>query len=321
MPEDVKEESEWAGVARMGLDPLLMVHARLFIGDILSLKCHPFIPDIFFYKCHPLTKVHIMGTVVGVHVKEKFSSVAVDDGSGVLVCTVWEDSDFKSSVHEDLLGSLVSILGKISTYREEFQLSVSSIDMKKDPNEELLHWLEIADRKQCFYDLPYDVKKGTSAFEQTLINDSDRSMALLAYLKKQSTSSFAFSEIVARENLAQILSCSVEQCTALAKKAFRSLIANGYLKNIDRGKDIFELVSVEHVAENLLELIQTLLEKEHYAVKGVPLGSIVKECAARNETKGVSKNFIIASVNHLIDMNVIYESDPKMYRVLKQYQI
>ena len=85
----------------------------------------------------------------------------MDDGTGVMSCTQWrlvEDSDEGITILE--LGDLVSVWGKLSEFRNEKQLTVTSIVQQKDPNAEPLHWLEVVHLKRTVYSRPFLLPRG-----------------------------------------------------------------------------------------------------------------------------------------------------------------
>lgn len=72
-----------------------------------------------------------------------------------------EDSDHGIAI--PVLGQLVSVWGKVSEFRREKQLAVTTMVEQKDPNAEPLHWLEVVHLKQMVYSRPFSLPRGVLA--------------------------------------------------------------------------------------------------------------------------------------------------------------
>ena len=76
-------------------------------------------------------------------------------------CTQWRvEEDSEEGITIPGLGDLVSIWGKLSEFRNEKQLTVTSIVQHKDPNVEPLHWLEVTHLKRTVYSRPFILPRG-----------------------------------------------------------------------------------------------------------------------------------------------------------------
>ncbi len=101
--------------------------------------------------CLPPTPTHYMYIYIS----------PVDDGTGVINCTQWRRTD---DSNEGLCvasrGQLVSVFGKVSEFREEKQITVTSICPETDPNVEPLFWLETIKLKKEVYSKPFQLPPG-----------------------------------------------------------------------------------------------------------------------------------------------------------------
>ena len=100
----------------------------------------------------------------------------VDDGTAVVSCTQWrveKDSDQGIVIPE--LGQLVSVWGKISEFRREKQLTVTTMVQQKDPNAEPLHWLEVVHLKKTVYSRPFTLPDGILKSEEIFTGESELS--------------------------------------------------------------------------------------------------------------------------------------------------
>ena len=84
--------------------------------------------------------------------------VLVDDTTGVLLCCQWrKEKDSDEGLFVPKLGQLVSIFGRVSEFRNERQLTITTIFPEDDPNVEPFHWMEVALLKKTVYSKPFVV--------------------------------------------------------------------------------------------------------------------------------------------------------------------
>ncbi|XP_069756516.1 CST complex subunit STN1 isoform X1 [Narcine bancroftii] len=169
-----------------GLDPLHGVFVKLYVRDILELKKSQQVPGIFFYKTHPISKVDILGTVVQKQEKERFYTIGVDDGTGVVRCIFWKKQQLMEVPKPassprgfnllDLLsritrleqensrlelGDVVQVHGQIREYREQRDIRSFSIVKVADPifTAQISRMLALPHLYQNFYDKTFQIPK------------------------------------------------------------------------------------------------------------------------------------------------------------------
>ncbi|VDM17237.1 unnamed protein product [Hydatigera taeniaeformis] len=71
------------------LDPLTRLNFRMLIGDILKLSPSPISTGLFRFGSRWVSYVDICGIVRQIDIREKCYIVQVDDGTGLLRCTIW----------------------------------------------------------------------------------------------------------------------------------------------------------------------------------------------------------------------------------------
>jgi hypothetical protein len=139
-----------------GLEPLYFSCLKLLISHVLRLPAFPHLPGSARLLSHPVQKVEVVGVVVGREVREKYTSYAVDDSSGVLRCKLWHsgDADTRPPVLytggvlctrlEALqLGTTVRCMGRLQLYAGERELTLEALRVEdEDEAAEMLHWLE-----------------------------------------------------------------------------------------------------------------------------------------------------------------------------------
>lgn len=162
----------------------------------------------------------------------------VDDGTGVLGCTQWYlEDDSERGLFIPKLGQLVAVWGKLSEYRNQKQLTVTTIVEQNDPNAEPLHWLEVAYLKKTVYSRPFCLPPGVSVGSQLEFSLRDRTReAVLGYLNESFRGKhFTLPQLCADVELHKHCveefggSVSSEQVLAAMSKAVRELPEIGVL--------------------------------------------------------------------------------------------
>jgi CST complex subunit STN1 len=154
------------------MESLHLVHIKILAADLLSLSVQPTSPPSFLRCGRTVAQAEIVGVVVSCDRREKLLRFLVDDGTGCVLCVLWlnhqylnastssgvSDSDLTVEMalkmsEEVRLGALLRVRGRIVMYRGAIQIAVRDVVMVKDPNVEVLHWLQcVRMAKEC-YDL------------------------------------------------------------------------------------------------------------------------------------------------------------------------
>ncbi|XP_071920384.1 CST complex subunit STN1-like [Coffea arabica] len=144
------------------MDALYNTHVKLLAFDFLKLTPSPTDPSSFFRRGKRLSRAETVGIVVTRDLKPgKFVKFTIDDGSGCISCVLWLNqlnssyfsrrnpsdvrliaqaaTDFASDLQ---LGVLARVRGRITDYRGALQISVSDVVVERDPNMQILHWLD-----------------------------------------------------------------------------------------------------------------------------------------------------------------------------------
>lgn len=159
-------------VREWGLDPMCFAHVRLLGFELLALRPVPHMQGSFSRKGRPVRKVEIMGIVVTVDRKERYLRFTLDDGTGCVPCILWTNhasftatsavKGLELQSRQELangtalkvkLGEILRVQGRLSTFADQIQVTVSSLQAEQDPNAEMLHWMECMRLAKCCYDL------------------------------------------------------------------------------------------------------------------------------------------------------------------------
>ncbi|XP_057964411.1 CST complex subunit STN1 [Malania oleifera] len=164
------------------MDSLYNIHVKLLAFDLLSLTPHPSPssstssssdPTSFSRKGRAISRVEAVGTVASRELKpDKFLKFTIDDGTGCIPCVLWLNqlkspyfsrrnppdvrliaeiaAHFSAQIH---LGGVVRVRGRITAFRGALQITVSDVVVEKDPNIEILHWLDCIKLAHKCYDV------------------------------------------------------------------------------------------------------------------------------------------------------------------------
>lgn len=159
-------------------DPLCFAHVRLLAFDLLALRPVPHMPGYFLRRGRSVRQVEVMGIVVTVDRKERYLRFTLDDGTGCVPCIFWTNyASFPATspakglelrsrqemaiatTAKVKLGDLLRVQGRLNTYTNQIQVTVASLRTEKDPNAEVLHWVECMRLAKCCYDLDPSLQK------------------------------------------------------------------------------------------------------------------------------------------------------------------
>ncbi|KAF7809597.1 CST complex subunit STN1 [Senna tora] len=154
-------------------------HVKLLAFDLLSLslsQTSSSSSSSFSRRGISLSSAEALGIITSRdHKPYKFLRFTLDDGTGCVNCVLWLNhlssphvtrhhtpldasliaasaARFADLVH---LGKLARVRGKISYFRGAVQITVSDVVIERDPNAEILHWLECINlARKCYNALP-----------------------------------------------------------------------------------------------------------------------------------------------------------------------
>ncbi|KAL3680012.1 hypothetical protein R1sor_022968 [Riccia sorocarpa] len=126
---------------------------------------------VFRRNGRPVKKVEILGLVVSVNRRDSYVSFKVDDGTGCVPCILWtnhykssyfahwrrDELELQAGIAESgakkvKLGCLLRVMGRLSGFRNQLQITVLSLHEENDPNAEVFHWLQCMRLALQFYD-------------------------------------------------------------------------------------------------------------------------------------------------------------------------
>lgn len=114
-----------------GLDSVFWSYVRLFISDIRGLSEYESLPETIFCLngIHPIHRVCIVGVAVDVRVYATNTTLWIDDGTGIISSTLWHN-DEEPTDHQNRLGQLLLVTGKLSKFRGDRQIQIKSFGME-----------------------------------------------------------------------------------------------------------------------------------------------------------------------------------------------
>ncbi|CAN8306039.1 unnamed protein product [Cochlearia groenlandica] len=146
-------------------------HAKLMARDINRLTQSPTEASSFSIGDSALiSRVETVGTIISRDLTPNYLKFDVDDGTGCVTCIMWLNQNTSSFFYrwdqpmvrllsrnarkkesELRIGALARVRGRVSSYRGMIQITTSAAVVEKDPNAEILHWLECVRLGQSCY--------------------------------------------------------------------------------------------------------------------------------------------------------------------------
>ncbi|KAF5194032.1 Cst complex subunit stn1 [Thalictrum thalictroides] len=131
-------------------------------------------PTLFFRKGKQVSRIETLGVVVSRERKgDRYLKFFIDDGTGCISCILWLNhlnstyfarrnpsdvrliadmaQDYATSIQ---LGVLARVRGCVTCFRGVLQITVDDVFLERDPNAEILHWLDCVKLARKFYDVP-----------------------------------------------------------------------------------------------------------------------------------------------------------------------
>ncbi|XP_021770323.1 CST complex subunit STN1-like [Chenopodium quinoa] len=128
---------------------------------------------VFYRKGIPISRVEVFGVVVTRDLKpDKFLRFSIDDGTGCVQCILWLNqmtssyfsrrcpSDVHSiaqmaNIHSSRvqIGFDARVRGRVSGFRGSVQITVDDVVVERDPNYQILHWLDCVKLARKRYDV------------------------------------------------------------------------------------------------------------------------------------------------------------------------
>ena len=321
--------NEQAEVSEWGLDPLFWSCARLANVEVLSLLEHPTQPGCYLLHDRPVLRAHVQGDIVSVRERQKNVTFGVDDGSAVLACVLWlneDDADVKLDSLQ--LGQLVSVRGKITVFRDERQLTVTSWHVETDAHAQCMHWLTVMKLHREEYSICHqhvdfkppvnhrNAPKKTSTF-------CDKLHAFL--LSDAKFKRFEFNSLLEEPNLVSQAVDVLEIAQPLSEEeqhrlrrfvasSMRQLTCKGVVAVTDIVSDTYELISVEtHICPAIVGIVRNTCR---HGYDNVSTRHIIDAMRSHSLLSHVPTDRLKEAIVLAVSRNDLYEVDTDTYRPL-----
>lgn len=308
-----------------GLDPLFHAFNRMYIKDILSMSEYPTLPGAFAYKNHPIFKVDILGVVVKVDKKDKLNQYGVDDGTGVILCCIWKQNNYfrpateitkannylpdlisylpsslvckvqqiKEAMQMDfMLGDLIHIRGKITTFRQIRQITANFAVCVSDPLSEISRMVELPRLYKNVYNKPFQlpselnkekVELDAEAIKKKMIDDLTAILKL--YLREKQMKLFDVNGILQDKGLhsSVLENSSIDQQFSDPEKiltmAVEAMVKTGEICRRRDKKHTYEslLLPDSEMSAFILKLLRKEKCQNKYSVKGCHIMRVFSE--------------------------------------------
>ncbi|XP_069756517.1 CST complex subunit STN1 isoform X2 [Narcine bancroftii] len=264
-----------------GLDPLHGVFVKLYVRDILELKKSQQVPGIFFYKTHPISKVDILGTVVQKQEKERFYTIGVDDGTGVVRCIFWKKQQLMEvpkpvKVADPIFTAQISRMLALphlyqNFYDKTFQIPKTSVESNEDQS----HILSLQSKIKQFL-----AQNQVKNFYQRELETIDM-LSCVAQHGQQGVCGQDLGQSPAQE--LSSLQCASRQIHAAFQEAISALKMEGVIFQKVAGPNELYLVTDEEkqLHDVILSIIRDDSSRPKYVDKGCPFLHILS-CVRHN---------------------------------------
>ncbi|XP_028409616.1 CST complex subunit STN1-like [Dendronephthya gigantea] len=336
-----------------GLDPLYWTHVKLFARDVLKLKEYPGFTGVYAISNHPIVHALVVGYIVKVDKREKLTNYGVDDGTGFLPCCMWHD---QSNGIEADFGDLVTVMGRISTFREERQITLSKLNIETDSNVEVLHWLEVMKLKEVYqkpFKPPQDPKQKTVKPKPWIKNELDAEIDRLEellkttireYLEAKNVVTFNLSVLLELNNVVEIVKqllnkfaersnggkgevkrihISSKDIGQVVKESLRKLEKDGILwckyvtDFVNTNNREFEFFSIaKDLSPSIVAVIKETSESEGETSYGIAFKKIMEKLKSLEKYQYVRRDRVKDAIEHLMSTGDIYEAIDYHYRVV-----
>ncbi|KAI3678894.1 hypothetical protein L6452_38198 [Arctium lappa] len=159
------------------MEALHNTDVKLLAFDLLSLTSSSSNPNAVCRRGTLLpSRVETLGVVTSRdHKPDRFLRFTLDDGTGCIPCVLWLNQltspYFSRRSPPDVrviaeaarnfatliqIGVSARVRGKVTFYRGKLQLTVSNVFIERDPNAEILHWLQCIRLARKCYDIVPD---------------------------------------------------------------------------------------------------------------------------------------------------------------------
>ncbi|KAJ3312253.1 hypothetical protein HDV04_003296 [Boothiomyces sp. JEL0838] len=191
----------------------------------------------FYIGSQPITRAQVTGMITAVSKASNRTSIGVDDGTGVITCVYWLNNDdpiFK-------LGDVIQIIGKLTIFREQIQLTIENYQFVGF-NDEILHWLRAVDLMEI-YSKPVVIKEQIKA---ALTEPDDDLRIIRDWIKLQH--SFEFHQLL-QDN-------SWGMSVATKRKHVKTLQEEGFIYLSNEERDEFTMVDASNLGRDIIEIVQ-----------------------------------------------------------------
>mgnify|MGYP002803539409 FL=1 len=333
-----------------GLDPLYWANVKLFIRDVFKLKNYPGFKGVYAISNHPIVHVLVVGYIVMVGKREKLTNYLVDDGTGRISCCVWRDQNRETDLVEATFGDLVTMMGKISTFREERQITVSNFYIETDPNAETFHWLDVMKLREI-YEKPFELTENSKIATKPWLTSEleieiDRleeslKKSVAEHLEATDAATFSLDSLFHVGKVMEIMGqltrkykeCLIEnkigtkqpitprsEMKQYMKHTLRKLEKDGivYCKPIvDFDYREYDFLSIKKdLSPKIIHTIREICRTQGESSCGIALSKIVASFKLLERYKNVPRARVMVGLEHLINNGDIYETSRDHYRIV-----
>ncbi|CEO98142.1 OB domain-containing protein [Plasmodiophora brassicae] len=313
-----------------GLQSTYWSFVRILICDIYRLGAFREHPGCSFSLCgRPIQRVCIVGVIVEARLHATNLVVMIDDGTGIISATYWFNEPGSCADHL-ALGNRVLVHGRLSTYRNEPQIQITSSGILHDPNAEVLHWIQAVHLYQTVYSQPDAVADSvrrtiessapsfTSAQSTNLPSTASDDLRKCCMRLFSHGNALAFADICNDDNVvmkaAATLNCSASpNDIALAvARAIAQCVARGHLIQVCEGRDEYMLLDAKaHLADPIVQILRHQNQ--------ITVSQLRSQLCSHPRYRGVSLESIKEAIRYLQSLGTVSLDSTNKYITLLSY--
>eukprot|EP01134_Creolimax_fragrantissima_P001121 CFRG1121T1 len=317
-----------------GLDSCFWAAMQLDVRDIHRMETFPEFPDICRYHNHPVRNVRVLGYVVSVHLFANRQLFQVDDGTGVVSCVQWVKElaqDKQGPGWSIQLGVLAYVCGRLSTYKESRQITVSNIYIEDDIMNEPLWWMRTRKLKEDMYGDPFapvddtdksPIKKRPNE-EESIITEEKFQKIVQSFLAQSGMTSFKYQTLI-QTDLTEMATKVVNaknppghakisrdsRVKNLFRRTIGNLVESGMVFLSDEERDVYTIVThSDHICPAIIEVV-----RKYDTGKGVAMDEILRQTKAKRALLNVPNPYLRRTVHRMINSSDLYESRRGAYK-------
>ena len=277
----------------LGLNPSFWINAKLTIKSITQLRQGD---NAFYIRNHPIRFISMIGLVTSLQVKDKYNKFMLEDTTGRIECTKWNNYNDSSVLNDIDVGKLVHVKGKLCTFRDKREIKVYNVNALEDFNQLTLHLLQCNTTMMTVYNVNF-LLPDCSGFVND-VSEKIKNAVQESVLEKGPAEDVE--EYAELSGVKKWLEC----LTVITKESKSDLLSK-IVGELQPGTSINE--ERKHLVRIRDKILELLTRNPSLKIQGL-------QAAVTRGIAGASYHQITAMLDGLVMSGDVYESDVGVYK-------